>query len=363
MCKLHIIQAVFGDCLLLEIGKKDEEKYILIDGGPKDNYENHLKERFQEYKKKGKSLDLVINSHVCGDHILGLIELLQDKNRIEINEIWFNSFTQSINSNADRFTDYLTIIQDIERLTDPDSYASNAYRDIDDGNNLLDLLDGTSIKLNQGFDGDLVSPESKNNPVEFGKAKLYVIGPNKTNLDDLKEKWETWGTRFEETHRLEVDEDALKAADDSIPNRSSIIILAIVNKMKILLTGDGLSQHIYDGLKELKLLDENKKYHVDILKLPHHGSHNNVTEDFFKVITADKYIVSASGKYGHPSIKTLKRLVKARKGDGKTIDIYVTNMTDSIEELQRDVPEEDNEYIIVPFDEGRIAKSINLKKE
>ncbi len=42
MIRLHAIQARFGDCFLLEYGETSPA-YILIDGGPTRNYDEHLK--------------------------------------------------------------------------------------------------------------------------------------------------------------------------------------------------------------------------------------------------------------------------------------------------------------------------------
>ena len=40
--------------------------------------------------------------------------------------------------------------------------------------------------------------------------------------------------------------------------------------------------------------------HVDLLKVPHHGSANNLDDDFFERITADHYVFSGDGEHGNP---------------------------------------------------------------
>jgi hypothetical protein len=49
-----------------------------------------------------------------------------------------------------------------------------------------------------------------------------------------------------------------------------------------------------------------------VLKLPHHGSVRNVTEEFLTTVTADHYVMSANGKYDNPDLDTLKLLSKLR---------------------------------------------------
>jgi hypothetical protein len=73
------------------------------------------------------------------------------------------------------------------------------------------------------------------------------------------------------------------------------------------------------------LLDDNKQIEVDLLKVQHHGSSHSVTEDFFRQVLADKYVISGNGKHGIPHVKVLKWLSKARNGE--ECDIYMTNRT------------------------------------
>ena len=34
MLNLHVVQALYGDCLLLEYGEAEQPHFLLIDGGP-----------------------------------------------------------------------------------------------------------------------------------------------------------------------------------------------------------------------------------------------------------------------------------------------------------------------------------------
>ena len=52
--------------------------------------------------------------------------------------------------------------------------------------------------------------------------------------------------------------------------------------------------------------------HVDILKVPHHGSSNNLDNDFFERITADHYVMSGDGEHGNPERESIEMLFKAR---------------------------------------------------
>ena len=49
MLKLRVVQAAYGDRLILELGSPAQPKYILIDGGPPDIYQRHLKGELQRF--------------------------------------------------------------------------------------------------------------------------------------------------------------------------------------------------------------------------------------------------------------------------------------------------------------------------
>jgi len=49
--KLHVIQAEYGDCFLLSSGTGKKSTTILIDGGPYQTFEKHLKPTLQKLPK------------------------------------------------------------------------------------------------------------------------------------------------------------------------------------------------------------------------------------------------------------------------------------------------------------------------
>jgi hypothetical protein len=67
---------------------------------------------------------------------------------------------------------------------------------------------------------------------------------------------------------------------------------------------------------------------VDILKVPHHGSANNLNDDFFERIIAKHYVFSGDGEHGNPERESLEMLLNAR-GD----DDYVIHLTYPVKEL------------------------------
>ena len=110
--------------------------------------------------------------------------------------------------------------------------------------------------------------------------------------------------------------------DTSVANLSSIVVLAEAAGKRILLTGDALDVDIVDGLASAGLLD-NGTCHVDVLKLPHHGSDRNVSAEFFAAVTADHYVVSGDGRHGNPEMHTLE-LLEASRGASDQYQVHLT---------------------------------------
>jgi hypothetical protein len=76
------------------------------------------------------------------------------------------------------------------------------------------------------------------------------------------------------------------------------------------LTGDGHSEDILKGLEHNNIT----KQHFDVLKIPHHGSENNLDRDFVKRITADHYVICGNGLHDNPDPRVLDVLVESRLG-------------------------------------------------
>ncbi len=100
MIKLHVVQAEYGDCFILESNQGNDKVTVLIDGGPYQTFEKHLKPTLQKLPLNGK-LDLIVLSHIDNDHIIGLLDLFDEiktqrengiKELIKIGKLWHNSF-------------------------------------------------------------------------------------------------------------------------------------------------------------------------------------------------------------------------------------------------------------------------------
>jgi len=339
MFKLHAVQAQFGDCLILEFGTNASRRFILVDGGPPDTFANELETALQSIVQSGK-LDAVILSHIDNDHIIGLLDLLAaleedkangDPPRVKIAGIWHNSFQKSLDPDGQITQRMQMVMSTAGAANVAMPMAADAFFGVKEGNRLRILAKKLKLPLNNGFQDDLVMVETAPPAVKFGKLTLRVVGPNQENLDALRIEWLEWLAKVE---KKMSDPSTMANSDKSVPNLSSIVVLAECDGKSILLTGDARSDHILKGLDQAGLLT-NGKLHVDVLKVAHHGSNRNVTAKFFKTITADTYVISANGKDDNPDYDTLKWIVESAKSDGRKIEIVVTNTTPSTKKIKQ----------------------------
>ncbi|HVQ07527.1 MAG TPA: MBL fold metallo-hydrolase [Allosphingosinicella sp.] len=340
---LEAVPARYGDCLLLHYGTSAKPGLALIDGGPSQVWKPFLEPRLQALKAKrgaGFQIDMLMISHIDDDHVLGITDFTgawrAEKSAgrpwpYPVRQAWFNSFERISNAkDIGAVTASVTASTGAATLTDVDLDSpgiTNPNKDearaglkvlasVNNGSKLRKDLEALNIPINKGFAGNLVRPGGGPSiPFKLGaELTLHVAAPLPKQLDKLQLMF---------AKKLKP-EDALAAyTDGSVPNLSSIAVVAAFKGKTMLLTGDARGDYLIEGLKAEGLLDAGGKLHVDILKMPHHGSDRNVDPSFFSTITADHYVASADGTFGNPDRPTLEMLI-GQRGKAASYTIHLT---------------------------------------
>jgi len=345
---LDVRRARKGDCLLVHYGTKTEPGLMLIDGGPADVYQPHLKPRLAEIRKaRGLAanatlpVDLLMVSHIDDDHIRGVLELTkemietQGPKPLKINGLWHNTFDDIIGNNPDHLRAAVTasfgtasLSGDGEEVEGLDPEAAKVLASIDQGFRLRDDSRALKLRINPQFKGKVVIAKKGAKQVDMGKGlKFTVVGPMNDEVLALQQAHD----EFLKKKEAKKSEASLAAfTDTSVPNLSSLVVLAEVGGKRILLTGDARGDKVIEGLELAGLLkkDGKSKIHVDIFKCPHHGSRRNNDPVSFRRITADHYVFSGNGEHGNPHRETLEMLLGER-GDEK----YTVHLTYPIDEI------------------------------
>lgn len=353
---LEAVPARYGDCLLLHYGTKDDPGLALIYGGPDQVWKPFLEKRLAAIQKqRGEKfrIDLLMVSHIDDDHVLGIGEFTGawraaktagEKWPYPVKQAWFNSFERISNAkNLGAVTASVTASTgapslhevDLDRpeIKNPNKDEARAglkvLASVNNGSKVRKDLEALRVPINRGFAGDLVRPGGGPSvPFKLGpELALHVAAPLPKQLEKLQLMFA----------RDLKPEDALAAyTDGSVPNLSSIAAIASYKGKTMLLTGDARGDYLIEGLKAEGLLAEGGTLHVDILKMPHHGSDRNVDPAFFTTITADHYVASADGTFGNPDRPTLEMLIE-RRGKAAEYTIHLTYPLAQIDARRKEI--------------------------
>ncbi len=368
MFKLHAIQAQFGDCLLLEYGSAAEPRFILVDGGPKDTFTNHLAGVLAEkVVPHGGVLERVVLSHVDNDHIVGLLDLFAELQRqrtegeaelVTVEGIWHNSFGRTVDPDGVLAPRLMQLLE-VEGMEGTMAAAGAAIQGIPEGNRLRQYALQLGIELNADF-VDPIVVDTAGDPVTIGNLTFTVVGPTRANLEELQKEWKRWLDRNEDII-ANGNAAVMSNSDRSVPNLSSICLVVEGGGKRLLLTGDQRSDFLYEGLEAQGLLDDQGNVHFDVIKVPHHGSDRNITRRFFENVTADRYVISADGENDNPDLPTLLWLVDAAHSQGREVEIIVTNETDSTAEIVALRPPAAHGYTLTVLDPASSSIEVDLQ--
>ena len=351
MFKLHVVQAKYGDALLLSFGTAAKPRHILIDGGPSGNYAADLESALEAIVGKEKQIDLVVLSHVDNDHVVGLLDLfaaMEDDQvsgralRTKVASLWHNSFERTVDPTGKVGQQMQANMMMLAKMNTPlGTDTLETFYGIKEGNRLRLMAKKLGIPINKGFKTDVLL--AAKTPVKFGPLEIRIAGPTRDNLKALETEWLDW--LEEAAQKIATDPATAAMSDRSMPNLSSIVLLAKCAGKSILLTGDARGDYVIDGLRTAGLLKKDK-LHVDVLKVQHHGSNRNTTAAFFHTITADTYVLSADGRHGNPKLDTMKWIVDSARARQQPITLVATNETETIVALRKQLPPADYGYTL-----------------
>jgi hypothetical protein len=365
--KIRVFQAGKGDCLLLT---SNDEKRVLVDGGMRADYRKHVAPALGNLRRRDVALDLIYVSHIDRDHISGVLQLMDDlvawrvhdyqraagnndypepesPRPPEIRDLWHNAFHELVSANERDIEKTLAARASLLATADDHDSRLLAVEQRELATSIAEGIELSrraspeqlGIPVNRQFDGKLALVRDGAQPIQLGTLTITLVGPFPRDLRKLRDEWNTWLRESKEQHerlreRMQRDADRL-ATDDfdrlrraitlvsgelgdrakvTTPNLASLMLLVDENDRTVLLTGDGHWEEVLAGLERARRLDAEDRLHVDILKVQHHGSEHNLTPEFAKQITADRYLFCANGEHGNPDLRIVRAIIDSRLG-------------------------------------------------
>lgn len=303
--KVKVLEAFNGDSILINYDNRN----ILIDGGIGRTYYITLRDEIIKIKERGEHLDLLVVTHIDDDHIGGIIKLFED-DEVEksiIKKVWFNSEIL-----MSKFLNDLQIEPQGLSLENNDSNKMSVQQGITLEKMLMDLncWEQTLISFGESFVN-----------YQLMHSKLTVLTPRYDSIIRLKKRWErdkpesNKMSSCKEDYNFSIEELATRdfKEDDSITNKSSISFIFEYKNKQILFLGDSHPSDVVISLKELGYSKE-KKLKVDYVKLSHHGSKGNTSNNLLEILDCQRYIISTDGsKHCLPNKESLARIATSKK--------------------------------------------------
>lgn len=373
--KLTLFDSDSGDCLLLEAGSGEA---MLCDGSMRASYRRHVRAGLARLREEGRPLELVYVSHVDNDHISGVLQLLEDEVEWRVFELHRKKgnpvrepkvprppVVKGILHNAFRDQvgpDDLAIRNELVAAA-PALYAS-AVRELVQA---ADQMQGIAAGIPEALKvSRLVGPDALDIPVNqppgvkkkapllvagqpgerfaVGSMKFTLLGPTEDELGALREGWKNWlqeNPRKVKQIRAELQERIEEFSQGAftsspydlrdwngipdvkgvtVPNVASLMFMVQEKGKTLLLTGDGQQDLVIAGLERAGFLEKRKEagLHVDVLKVQHHGSENNLDSNFARKVSADHYVFCGNGQHRNPDRKVIETIFESRTG-GKAV--------------------------------------------
>ena len=180
----------------------------------------------------------------------------------------------------------------------------------------------------------------------LGSMSFTLLGPTKSELTDLRDGWNNWlrdnkervaKLRAKLKERIEDFSTGSLAGSPfdlrdwegipdfkgvTIPNIASLMFMVEEGDKTLLLTGDCQQEFILRGLKRTKFLKPGGHLRVNVLKVQHHGSENNMDPDFAAQVSADHYVFCGNGEHGNPDLGVLDTVFDSRADDDDPFDFW-----------------------------------------
>ncbi|SJZ74913.1 Metal-dependent hydrolase, beta-lactamase superfamily II [Segatella oulorum] len=337
--RLVCYKAMCGDSFHLQyMGESGKCRNILLDMGYSQTYTTVLKDVINKLLAKSEQIDGLFLSHIHDDHIGGARKFIKD---IQLNVFPNESVGRWVYNAPRRYIVEKTNNNKNGVLCGIAS-GDKVYEYImaKRPSNLVDFLSGQTFTV----DG----------------MKVTILSPDEKRLDQLRNKYSNnrpLCTSETDTVSVEagnvVDDystplDKFKVErfqeDNSIENASSIAAMFEYGERRILWLSDSVPSVIIKSLMDLGYSEKNK-VQCDAVLISHHGSLANNSLSLFKMISSDRFIISADGINRHclPNKETIARLISAtpRKpvalyfnySDGRLMRMFNTDAPEEVKSM------------------------------
>lgn len=376
-CFFRSFDVGIGDCCVIRLINDEGGQYvIMVDCG---KYTKSVKEYLQNTLHN--HIDLLIATHIDGDHIQGMATMLKEHKDLTVGEIWYNCYKRTdVAEHIELSDQHKAILRQIQKELPLEFDAIN-YREIsaNQGKTLAQtILENEHFR--RAWKTEYLTFNTKDYNIPGGLGKIVFLAPEQDALNAIENKFkdafnkyfmQVWDESIKNGEILQellirlvdaysdkyreklisaknyssynaafvraqaIEEDT----DDSDTNYSSIAFMLVCGEHKIAMLGDAFASTIEKAI-DIKYNGQAKPIECDAIKVSHHGSNGNNSKALFERINSHLYFISGGKGEKYPTWGTFGRIAEMNKDKNAKLIVFshpctITTKMNSMEEVEK----------------------------
>lgn len=360
-CYFRSFDVGIGDCCVIRLVKECGEQYvIMVDCG---KFTPAVK-RYVEGELQSH-INLLVATHIDGDHINGCAQMLKKCPNLQIDHIWYNCYgrEKKEDETVELKEEQKEILQWVKNALPAEFDAINYKKEIsaEQGKTLA----GEILKKEpwrNAWNIEYITDQTPNFDLEGGFGKIVLLGPPRDALDEIEKRFkdafnkyfmQVWNDSIREGESLsellirlvdaykdkfekkqisasspqKLDAEYVKkmaekeGTDTSDTNYSSIAFMLECGAHKVAMLGDSFAVTLENAIKN-KYGEEHKPLDCDAIKVSHHGSNGNTSKSLLEQINSNRYFIPGGRKDEYPTWGTIGRIALSHQEDGKSLIVF-----------------------------------------
>ncbi len=360
-CYFRSFDVGIGDCCVIRLVKECGEQYvIMVDCG---KFTPAVK-RYVEGELQSH-INLLVATHIDGDHINGCAQMLKKCPNLQIDHIWYNCYgrEKKEDETVELKEEQKEILQWVKNALPAEFDAINYKKEIsaEQGKTLA----GEILKKEpwrNAWNIEYITDQTPNFDLEGGFGKIVLLGPPRDALDEIEKRFkdafnkyfmQVWNDSIREGESLsellirladaykdkfekkqisasspqKLDAEYVKkmaekeGTDTSDTNYSSIAFMLECGVHKVAMLGDSFAVTLENAIKN-KYGEEHKPLDCDAIKVAHHGSNGNTSKSLLEQINSNRYFIPGGRKDEYPTWGTIGRIALSHQEDGKSLIVF-----------------------------------------
>lgn len=360
-CYFRSFDVGIGDCCVIRLVKECGEQYvIMVDCG---KFTPAVK-RYVEGELQSH-INLLVATHIDGDHINGCAQMLKKYPNLQIDHIWYNCYgrEKKEDETVELKEEQKEILQWVKNALPAEFDAINYKKEIsaEQGKTLA----GEILKKEpwrNAWNIEYITDQTPNFDLGGGFGKIVLLGPPRDALDEIEKRFkdafnkyfmQVWNDsirggeslselliRLADAYKDKFEKKQISAkspqkldaeyvkkmaekegTDTSDTNYSSIAFMLECGVHKVAMLGDSFAVTLENAIKN-KYGEEHKPLDCDAIKVAHHGSNGNTSKSLLEQINSNRYFIPGGRKDEYPTWGTIGRIALSHQEDGKSLIVF-----------------------------------------